>query len=115
MTQHDHVGGWATRGLSGISFSSFGWRCNVYTASRRWQGPCLQITTSGEHKGRVNVGTMRNSQWHGIVFTRFANGDKFIAQFVNGKAHGSEAAFGADGTLWLLTYENGEVKSCTKG
>ena len=115
MTQHGHVGGWATRWLSGIPFSSFGWRCNVYTASRRWQGPCIDVTTTGEYKGRMDVGTMRNSLWHGIVFSRHASGWKYITQYVNGKMHGTMACITPDGTLALFTFKNGERKSRTKG
>ena len=115
MTQHGHVGGWATRWLSGIPFSSFGWRCNVYTASRRWQGPCLQIIATGKDKGRVEIGTRLNSQWHGIVFMRLASGEKVIIQYVNGKPHGTGVCIRRDGTLTLWTYENGKRKSQTDG
>ena len=105
----------ATRRLSGNPFSSFDWSCSVVTRSRRFQGPYFQIATTGVLKGHVDIGNKLDGQFHGTVFKRFAGGNKLITQFVNGERHGAGARIAPDGRLWLFSYENDVLKSCTKG
>ena len=63
----------------------------------------------------MEIGNKHDGKWHGIRYRRFADGDQYITQWVNGKEHGTEARIAPDGTLWLQTYENGVEKSETEG
>ena len=104
-----------TRWLSGNPLSSFDWSRSVFTGSRRWQGPYLEVVTTGFIKGKVRIGRKLNGEWHGIVYERWPDGYKLITQFVNGKWHGAQAGIQADGTLLLGTYENGACQSDAEG